>query len=71
MAINFKDIFGKVLDVTGQVLKQVVIQEVSKIPAVENEIEKQKVVAGKNVLWTIFPWIAFVGLTLLMIGKFK
>lgn len=71
MAINFKDIFGKVLDVTGQVLKQVVIQEVSKIPAVENEIEKQKVVAGKNVLWTIFPWIAFGGLTLLMIGKFK
>jgi len=71
MGIKFKDIFGKVLKITGEVLKQVVIQEASKIPAVEAEVEAQKVVAGKNVLWSYFPMMLIGGLVVFSIAKFK
>ena len=66
MAINFKEVFGKVLKVGGEVLKQVAVQEASKIPAVQKEIEKQKTVVGKNILWTVFPILLAGGLILFL-----
>jgi len=71
MGISFKDVFSKVLKVTGEVLKQVVVQEASKIPAVEAEVEAQKTVAGKNMLWSYFPMMLIGGLVVFSIAKFK
>ena len=71
MGIKFKDVFAKVKEITGRVLKQVVVQEASKIPAVEAEVEAQKVVAGKNILWSYFPLMLIGGLVIFSIAKFK
>ena len=71
MGIKFKDVFSKVLKITGDVLKQVVVQEASKIPAVEAEVEAQKVVAGKNMLWSYFPMMLIGCLVVFSIAKFK
>ena len=64
--IDFKAVFGKVLKVGGEVLKQVAVQEASKIPSVQKEIEKQKTVVGKNILWTVFPILLAGGLILFL-----
>jgi len=64
--IDFKAAFGNVLKIGGKVLKQMAIQEASKIPAVQKEIEKQKTIAGKNILWTVFPMLFAGGLILLL-----
>jgi len=71
MGITFKEMFADVLDITEEVLKKVVVQKASKIPAVEAEVEAQKVVAGKNILWSYFPLFLIGGLAVFAVIRFK
>ena len=71
MGIKFSEIRAKAGEITKQVLKQVVVQEASKIPAVEAEVQAQKVKAGKNILWQYFPMMLIGVLALFTIIKFK
>ena len=67
---SFKSIVQNLLRVTGDVLKQVAVRELSKTEAVRTEIEAQKTITGKNILWQYFPFI-LGGLVLVMIVRFK
>lgn len=52
-------------------LKDVAIKEGSKIEAVQKEVEAQKLVMSKELLWKAFPFVVVIGLTLWLIGRFK
>lgn len=67
---SFKDIVDNLWRVTQDVLKQVAVRELSKTEAVIKEVEAQKTIAGKNILWQYFPFI-LGGLVLVMILRFK
>ena len=67
----FKSMFGKVLDVGIEVIKQVAVGEALKMESVTGEIEKQKTRLGKEALWKIAPFVAFGGLLLFFLGKGK
>lgn len=67
---SFKDIVKHFLSVTGDVLKQVAVKELSKTEAVRKEIETQKTLTGKNMLWQYFPFV-LGGLVLIMVLRFK
>lgn len=69
--INVGDMFKKTVAAALGILGQAVIQEGSKIPAVQREIEAQKTVAGKNVLWKYFPYAILAGMGIFMISKVK
>ena len=69
--INVGDIFKKTLDAALGILGQAVIQEGSKIPAVQREVEAQKVVAGKNILWKYFPYAILAVMGVFMISKVR
>ncbi len=71
MGIDLEKAFGRTWTIFKQVLAQTVIQQGSEIPAVQEAVEKQKVVAGKNILWQYFP-LMFIGLvTVFAISRFK
>ena len=71
MGIDFSEVFKGAVDVSKKVVAGVVIDQASKIPGVQKEIEKQKISAGKTILWSSFP-IIFIGLLLLIgITRFK
>ena len=67
---SFKDIVDNLWRVTQDVLKQVAVRELSKTEAVRKEIEEQKTITGKNILWQYFPFI-LGGLVLVMVLRFK
>ncbi|MBA7497074.1 hypothetical protein ES702_07683 [subsurface metagenome] len=52
-------------------LKDIAIKEGAKIEAVQKEVEAQKLVMSKELLWKIFPFVVVIGLTLWLIGRFK
>jgi len=69
--IDVGEAFKKTLAAVWLGVKSSVIQEASKTKAVQKEIEQQKTVAGKNILWKYFPYaiLGFVGL--FMLAKVK
>lgn len=67
---SFKDVVDNLWRVTQDVLKQVAVRELSKTEAVRREVEAQKTLTGKNILWQYFPFI-LGGLVLVMILRFK
>ena len=67
---SFKSIVDNLWQTTQDVLKQVAVRELSKTEAVRKEIESQKTLTGKNILWQYFPFI-LGGLVLVMILRFK
>ena len=69
--INVGDMFKKTLAAALGILQQSVIQEGAKIPAVQREIEAQKTVAGKNVLWKFFPYAILAAMAIFMISKVR
>jgi len=69
--INVGDMFKKGLAAAIGVVQQSVIQAGSKIPAVQKEIESQKLVAGKSILWKYFPYIILTVLGIFMIARIK
>ena len=69
--INVGEMFKKTLAAALGIIGQAVIQEGSKIPAVQKEVENQKTVAGKNLLWKYFPYAILAGMGIFMISKVK
>ena len=69
--INVGDLFKKTLGAALGILQQSVIQEGAKIPQVQREVEKQKTIAGKNLLWKYFPYAILAGMGIFMISKVK
>lgn len=58
--------FGKTM---LRLLGQTAIQEGAKIEAVQKEVEAQKLVLSKELLWKIFPFLAIGGLSLFLVRK--
>jgi len=69
--VSFKEIIANLARTAWQVLKETGIRETAKIELVQREVESQKTVMGKEMLWKIFPIAAAVGLTLFLVGRFK
>lgn len=67
---SFKDVLDNLGKVALDVLKQVAVREISKTEVVQKEVEVQKTLAGKNILWQYFPFI-LVGLVLVVVLRFK
>lgn len=68
--VSFKSVIDNLWQTTQEVLKQIAVKELSKTEAVQKEIEAQKSVTGKNILWKAFPYI-LGGLVVLMVIRFK
>jgi len=60
--------FGKTM---MRVLVDTAIKETSKIEAVQEEVEVQKLRIGKEVVWKVFPFVAIGLILLIVIGRFK
>ena len=69
--IDFKSFFQDGADFVLDVFKNSLIQKVSQTKEVQDEIEAQKVVAGKNILWQYFPFIVVGVLAITLIARFK
>ena len=69
--IDVEKAFKKTLDAMLGGLKQTVIQEASKTKAVQREIEDQKTVAGKNILWKYFPYAILACVGIVMLAKVR
>lgn len=69
--IDVGEVFRWTLDAALRGIKQGVIQEGAKTKAVQKEIESQKTVAGKNILWNYFPYFILGGVGLFMLAKVK
>jgi len=67
---SFQSVIDNLWNTTQEVLKQIAVKELSKTEAVQKEIEAQKSVTGKNILWNAFPYI-LGGLVVIMVIRFK
>ncbi|MBA7497088.1 hypothetical protein ES702_07697 [subsurface metagenome] len=67
---SFKDVINSLKETALYVLKEIAVKELSKTEAIQKEIETQKTVAGKNILWQYFPFI-IAGLAAVAIIRFK
>lgn len=68
--VSFKSVLDNLWQTTQDVLKQIAVKELSKTEVIQREIEAQKSVTGKNILWKAFPYI-LGGLVLVMVLRFK
>jgi len=68
--VSFKSVIDSLWQVTQDVLKQVAVKEISKTEAVREEIETQKTVVAKNVLFQYFPYI-IGALVIVAVIRFK
>lgn len=71
MGIDFKEFFEDGANFVLGVFKDAVIQRVSQTTEVQKEVEAQKVVAGKNILWQYFPFMVVGVLAVALIARFK
>ena len=71
MGIDFKEFFQDGANFVVDVFKNSLIQRVSQTKEVQKEVEAQKVVAGKNILWQYFPFIVIGSLAVILISRFK
>ena len=69
--IDVGKIFGDLAKRALDLLAQAAIEQVADTKPVQEAIEKQKVVAGKNVLWTYFPYILLGSVGLFMLARIK
>ena len=69
--IDFKSFFQDGADFVLDVFKNSLIQKVSQTKEVQDEVEAQKVVAGKNILWQYFPFMVIGLLAVTLIARFK
>ena len=66
---SFKSVIDNLWQTTQEVLRQIAVKEISKTESVRREIEEQKVVVGKELLWKIFPFVAIGMITLWAVSK--
>ena len=71
MCIDFKEFFEDGANFVLDVFKNAVVQKVSQTEQVQKEVEAQKVVAGKNLLWQYFPFMVVGVLAITLIARFK
>jgi len=69
--IDFKSFFKDGADFVLDVFKNSLIQKVSQTQAVQDEVEAQKVIAGKNLVWAYLPFILIGAVVITMIARFK
>ena len=69
--IDFKSFFEDGANFVLDVFKNSLIQRVSQTKEVQDEVEAQKVVAGKNILWQYFPFMVIGVLAVTLIARFK
>ena len=69
--IDVGKFFGDMAKRAVDLLAQAAIDQVADTKPVQQAIEKQKVVAGKNVLWTYFPYILLGSVGLFMLARIK
>ena len=69
--IDVGKVFGDLAKKALDLIAQAAVEQVSEIKPVQKEIEKQKVVAGKNILWTYFPYILLGSVGLFMLARIK
>ena len=69
--IDFKSFFQDGANFVLEVFKDSVIQRLSQTKEVQAEVEAQKVVAGKNILWQYFPFMVIGVLAITLIARFK
>ena len=69
--IDVGKIFGDLAKRALDLIAQAAIDQVADTKPVQEAIEKQKVVAGKNVLWTYFPYILLGSVGLFMLARIK
>lgn len=69
--IDLAEAFKWTLDAAWKGIKESVIQEGSQIKEVQKEVEEQKLVAGKNILWKYFPYFILGTFGLFMLWKVK
>ena len=71
MGIDFKEFFEDGANFVLDVFKNSLIQKLSQTKQVQAEVEAQKVVAGKNILWQYFPFMVIGILAVTLIARFK
>ena len=69
--IDVGKIFGDLAKRALDLFAQSAVEQAADMKPVQQEIEKQKVVAGKNILWTYFPYILFGTVGLFMLARIK
>jgi len=69
--IDVGKIFGDLAKRALDLLAVSAVEQVADMKPVQKEIEKQKVVAGKNILWTYFPYILLGTVGLFMLARIK
>ena len=71
MGIDFKTFFEDGANFVLEVFKNSLIQKLSQTKEVQAEVEAQKVVAGKNILWQYFPFMVIAAVAFTLIARFK
>ena len=69
--IDFKSFFQDGAEFVLDVFKNSLVQKLSQTKEVQAEVEAQKVVAGKNILWQYFPFIVIGFVAVTLIARFK
>lgn len=69
--IDLASAFKWTLDAALNGIKNAAIQDTAKVKAVQKEIESQKTVAGKNILWTYFPYFILGTVGIVMLTRIK
>ena len=70
MGINFKEIFGKVVDTTLGVLGDAAASALKKTPEVQGFLKQDTAKQGGKILWTALPFVVG-GFMMFMLVKFK
>ena len=71
MGIDFKTFFQDGANFVLETFKNSLIQKASQTKEVQAEVEAQKVIAGKNILWQYFPFMVIGILAVTLISRFK
>ena len=69
--IDVGEVFGDLAKRAVDLIAQAAVEQVADTKPVQQAIEKQKVVAGKNILWTYFPYILLGAVGLFMLARIK
>lgn len=66
-----ESVFSGVLDVIKKTLEDSAVRLISQNKTVQEEVEKQKVIVGKEMLWKYIPFILIGTVLTVLIVRFK
>jgi len=67
MGINFKEVFGEVLDTTLAILSDAAASYLKSTTQAREYIAEEKIKTAKDVLWVAFPFIITGGIVLAIV----